>query len=96
LQGIIEQEEDPTLKASDEDSKNWDQPLIIAEPELRITTITPDDQFLLLACDGLFDVFTPEDVIQFVKTDMESHGDSQKCCQVSQAVIFAFFRSPVY
>ena len=46
------------------------------------TTITEDDQFLLLACDGLFDVFTPEDVVSCVRANMEKHGDAQKCCQV--------------
>ena len=47
------------------------------------TTITPNDQFLLLACDGLFDVFTPEEVVTSVRTFLEKHKDVQKCCQVS-------------
>jgi len=59
---------------------NWDQPLIVAEPEIQITSITPNDQFLLLACDGLFDVFTGEEVVRFVRTNMEEHGDPQRCC----------------
>mmetsp|Transcript_7580 Transcript_7580/g.12768 ORF Transcript_7580/g.12768 Transcript_7580/m.12768 type:complete len:598 (-) Transcript_7580:176-1969(-) len=62
-------------------NSNWDQPLIIAEPDIRVITITEDDQFLLLGCDGLFDVYTPEEVITFVKAGMEKHGDAQKCCQ---------------
>jgi serine/threonine protein phosphatase PrpC len=43
--------------------------------------MTPNDQFLLLACDGLFDVFTPEDVVKFVRLNMEEHNDAQRCCQ---------------
>ena len=46
------------------------------------TTITENDQFLLLACDGLFDVFSPEEVVTFVKAHVDKHGDAQKCCQV--------------
>lgn len=46
-------------------------------------TIGEQDQFLLLACDGLFDVFTPEEAVAFVRTSMEKHGDTQRCCQVS-------------
>ena len=65
------------------DTKNWDQPLIIAEPDIQVTNITENDQFLLLACDGLFDVFTPEEVVTFVKLNMEDHRDTQRCCQVS-------------
>jgi protein phosphatase len=64
-----------------EEVKNWDQPLIIAEPDIEVTTVTDHDQFFLLACDGLFDVFTPEDVIAFVRSNMEEHGDTQRCCQ---------------
>jgi len=45
--------------------------------------LTDEDQFLLLACDGLFDVFSPEEVVNFVRTHMLRHGDAQKCCQVS-------------
>ena len=45
--------------------------------------MTANDQFLLLACDGLFDVFLEEDdLINFIKNYMLKHGDTQKCCQV--------------
>ena len=47
---------------------------------VQVTTITEKDNFLLVACDGLFDVFTGEDVVKFVKENMEEHGDAQKCC----------------
>jgi len=48
----------------------------------QVLTITEEDQFLLLGCDGLFDVYTPEEVVHFVKENMLKHGDAQKCCQV--------------
>ena len=48
---------------------------------LQVTTITDNDQFLLLACDGLFDVFTEEEVVEFVKESLEDTGDPQKCCE---------------
>jgi protein phosphatase 2C family protein 2/3 len=47
------------------------------------TTLTEDDNFLVLACDGLYDVFTNDEIVSFVKREMESHGDCQKCCQVT-------------
>lgn len=77
--GIIEQA--GMTVGEGEEVKNWDQPLIIAEPDIEVTTLTDEDQFLLLACDGLFDVFSPEDVIDFVRGQMEEHGDTQRCCQ---------------
>jgi serine/threonine protein phosphatase PrpC len=52
-----------------------------------VTTIGDDDQFLLLACDGLFDVFSPEEVVVFVREQMLKHADAQRCCQVRALVI---------
>ena len=49
---------------------------------IQVVTITEEDQFLLLGCDGLFDVYTPEEVVGFVTEQMTKHGDAQKCCQV--------------
>eukprot|EP01033_Poteriospumella_lacustris_P007324 gene7324-5271_t len=83
IQSIIEQEGDGSSLPipSDGSGPNWDQPLLIAEPEIQKLSIQDNDQFLLLACDGLFDVFTPEEVVTFVRTNMEKHGDTQRCCQ---------------
>lgn len=77
IQSIIE-EEGGIINSED---KNWFEPLITAEPDIEITQITKDDQFLLLACDGLYDVFTEEEIITFVKNDMGDHRDAQRCCQ---------------
>ena len=76
-------EEGGSLSESDlqQEGISWDQPLIIAEPEVEVTTIREGDQFLLLACDGLFDVFTYDDIVSFVRANMEEHGDAQRCCQ---------------
>ena len=72
--------------SGDEDSnhesqQDWEQPLIIAEPEIEVTSIRKSDQFLLLACDGLFDVFSYDEIVSFVRDNMEKHGDAQRCCQ---------------
>ncbi len=32
--------------------------IITAEPDVRDIELQPDDQFLLLACDGIWDVMT--------------------------------------
>eukprot|EP01038_Epipyxis_sp_PR26KG_P006901 gene6901-9453_t len=86
IQSIIEEEGGSMPSKGDGndgngESNNWDQPLIIAEPDIQATNVSEGDQFLLLACDGLFDVYTPEEIVTFVKEDMEKHGDTQRCCQ---------------
>ena len=60
-------------------SSDYDQPLITATPEIQIIDILPTDRFLPLACDGLFDVFSEEDVVEFVESELRAHGDVQKC-----------------
>lgn len=88
IQSIIGQEELIRTDAANNDGqKNWEQPLVIAEPEVQCITITENDQFVLLACDGLYDVFKNEEVVDFVLNQMREHGDAQKCCQVSIFVI---------
>jgi serine/threonine protein phosphatase PrpC len=81
IQNIIEDEGVVHDENESGDLKNWDEPLIIAEPDIKSINITTNDQFLLLACDGLFDVFTGEDLVTFITKDMLDHGDAQRCCQ---------------
>lgn len=48
----------------------------------QVTNLSDDDHFIVLACDGLYDVFGNDEIVSFVKANMEAHGDPQKCCQV--------------
>lgn len=55
--------------------------LVSPEPEITITKRDPSgDQFLLLACDGIFDVMTNEDVIDFVSKQLKLTSDLSKIC----------------
>ena len=80
IQSIIEEEGAPNAGLEME-NQDWDQPLIVAEPDVEVAELSCEDQFLLLACDGLFDVFSAEDIVDFIKKDMAEHGDTQRCCQ---------------
>ncbi|CAM9185282.1 unnamed protein product [Ectocarpus sp. 6 AP-2014] len=59
--------------------------LITAEPEFLVSEITPQDEFLVLACDGVFDVLTSEEVVANVYEKMKIHADAQ-------SVLFFVFR----
>ena len=39
---------------------------VISTPDVFRVSLTHNDQFLLLACDGLWKVFTVDDAVQFV------------------------------
>ncbi|KAI3862331.1 hypothetical protein MKW92_019706 [Papaver armeniacum] len=43
-----------------------------AEPELKLITLTKDDEFLVIASDGFWDVFRSENAIQFAGEDFKS------------------------
>ena len=48
--------------------KDKDQPLVIAEPEITELDVNfARDEFLLVACDGLFDVFTSADAVAYCR-----------------------------
>ncbi|KAG1679117.1 hypothetical protein FOA52_000472 [Chlamydomonas sp. UWO 241] len=41
--------------------------IITAEPDVRKFTITPEDRFFVLACDGVWDVMSNQDVVDFTE-----------------------------
>lgn len=62
--------------------------LVIATPDVVQREIAIDDEFLVLGCDGLFDVMRPQQVVNFVRTKLALHGDVQHACEelVSHAI----------
>ena len=45
--------------------------MITSEPEIRYTNFDPkDDDFILLASDGLFDIFTSQKAVDFIREKM--------------------------
>jgi len=48
------------------------KPLVIADPEIRVEQLTPQDEFLFMACDGLFDVFSSQEAVEFMHSRLAS------------------------
>uniref|UniRef100_A0A8D1ER60 Integrin-linked kinase-associated serine/threonine phosphatase 2C n=1 Tax=Sus scrofa TaxID=9823 RepID=A0A8D1ER60_PIG len=44
---------------------------VTSVPDIRRCQLTPNDRFILLACDGLFKVFTPEEAVHFILSCLE-------------------------
>lgn len=61
------------------------KPLVIADPEIRVEQLTPQDEFLFMACDGLFDVFTSQEAVDFIHSRLSTmpanEQDPQKAVQ---------------
>ncbi|CAI5703349.1 hypothetical protein KXD40_003735 [Peronospora effusa] len=62
--------------------------LVCATPDLVVHTIKSQDEFMVLGCDGLFDVMEPQDVVNFVRAKLSLHGDVQHVTEelVSHAI----------
>ena len=58
------------------------KPLVVAEPEVQVCALEPSDEFLLLACDGLFDVMTNQEAVDLARAELGKHGDPQRVAEV--------------
>jgi serine/threonine protein phosphatase PrpC len=69
--------------------KDYTKPLLIAKPEFAVADLTEEHRFLLLACDGLFDVFSNPEVVEFITQEMAQHRDCQRACEnLAHAAIY--------
>src|SRR5689334_5140215 len=62
-------------------AKNFTADLVLPNPEITELEITADDEFLILACDGLWDVFDNQDAVDVVRMSLEGHRDPKKATE---------------
>jgi len=55
-----------------------DKMMVLPTPEIYEHFFTPADEFILLACDGLYDVLSNSDAASFVSAELKKHGDAEK------------------
>jgi protein phosphatase 2C family protein 2/3 len=48
---------------------------LTVDPEVEKTRLTEDDEFLILACDGLWDVFSSQNAIDVARSSLRQHND---------------------
>ncbi|GAB2300262.1 hypothetical protein Dimus_034297 [Dionaea muscipula] len=54
---------------------------LIAEPELRLVTLSKEDEFLVIGSDGLWDVFTSQNAVDLARRRLRAHNDVKLCCK---------------
>lgn len=52
-----------------------------AEPELQETTLTEEDEFLIMGCDGLWDVMSSQCAVTIVRKELMVHNDPERCSE---------------
>mmetsp|Transcript_18202 Transcript_18202/g.41778 ORF Transcript_18202/g.41778 Transcript_18202/m.41778 type:complete len:650 (-) Transcript_18202:72-2021(-) len=75
IKAMLEDEADEIARGLNENSeaKDLTAPLVSAEPEIASLVMSHNDEFLLLACDGLFDVFRSQDAIALARQELIAH-----------------------
>lgn len=67
---------------------DWDMKLprgsaspLIAEPEFRQIILNEDDEFLIIGCDGIWDVMSSQQAVSLVRRGLRRHDDPDLCAK---------------
>ncbi|EPS67944.1 hypothetical protein M569_06828, partial [Genlisea aurea] len=52
---------------------------LTAEPELMTRKLTSEDEFLLIGCDGFWEVFMNQNAVDFARRRLQLHNDPSRC-----------------
>ncbi|CAA2979226.1 probable phosphatase 2C 49 [Olea europaea subsp. europaea] len=67
---------------------DWDMKLprgspspLIAEPEFRQIVLSENDEFLIMGCDGIWDVMSSQQAVNLVRRGLRRHDDPEQCAK---------------
>ena len=64
-----------------DERKRGEGQMVIAYPDVEVREITPSLEFLVIACDGIWDVMTNEEVVAFVRSSIANGVDPKDICE---------------
>ncbi|KAI8761701.1 protein phosphatase 2C T23F11.1 isoform X1 [Biomphalaria glabrata] len=63
------------------DKKRAEEQIVTANPDVIEKPITPDHEFIVLACDGIWDVLTNQEVVEFVRNRIAQRMEPDTICE---------------
>uniref|UniRef100_A0A2R5LLR9 protein-serine/threonine phosphatase n=1 Tax=Ornithodoros turicata TaxID=34597 RepID=A0A2R5LLR9_9ACAR len=63
------------------EKKSAEEQIVTAYPDVVVKEITPSHEFLILACDGIWDVLSNEEVVEFVRVRIAAKMEPEQICE---------------
>lgn len=63
------------------EKKRAEEQIVTAYPDVIIKDLTPDHEFIVLACDGIWDVMTNDEVVDFIRTRIAAKMEPEQICE---------------
>ncbi|XP_002127931.4 putative protein phosphatase 2C T23F11.1 [Ciona intestinalis] len=61
--------------------RSAEEQIVTADPDVIVKEITKDHEFVVLACDGIWDVLSNQDVVEFVREKLAQRMDPEVICE---------------
>mmetsp|Transcript_80863 Transcript_80863/g.187755 ORF Transcript_80863/g.187755 Transcript_80863/m.187755 type:complete len:365 (+) Transcript_80863:71-1165(+) len=62
--------------------------IVCCNPDIRIFRRQPDDEFMVIACDGIWDVLTSQEVVNFVRPQLSGFLDgTEKLTTIAEGIL---------
>ncbi|KAG8191961.1 hypothetical protein JTE90_002235 [Oedothorax gibbosus] len=63
------------------EKKPPEEQIVTAYPDVVVKDLTSDHEFIVLACDGIWDVMTNDEVVEFVRTRIAARMEPEQICE---------------
>lgn len=63
------------------EKKRAEEQIVTAYPDVVVEDLTPSHEFLVLACDGIWDVLTNQEVVEFVRSRIAGRMEPEEICE---------------